>query len=48
MLRKEGWRVLRFWKTQILKSPESCIEEIEKAIKATPKTENDILFPKVV
>ena len=29
-LRKDGWKVLRFWKNDILKNPEKCVEKIEK------------------
>lgn len=29
-LKKEGWIVLRFWKTEILKNKGSCLEKIEK------------------
>lgn len=29
-LRKEGWIILRFWKTEILKNPEQCVKKIAK------------------
>ncbi len=32
-LRSEGWTVLRFWKTDILKSLKKCVEIIESTIK---------------
>jgi len=28
-LKQEGWKVFRFWKTEILKSPDKCIEKME-------------------
>lgn len=31
-LKNEGWRVLRFWKTDILKNRELCLETIEKIL----------------
>ena len=31
-LRKEGWKVLRFWKTGILKDPEKCAQKIIKTL----------------
>lgn len=34
MLRKEGWTVIRLWKTQILKDPSACVDEIEKSIRS--------------
>lgn len=33
VLKEQGWRVLRFWKMEILKSPDKCIKKIEKFIK---------------
>lgn len=33
-LKKEGWQVIRFWKSQILKNPENCVKEIEVVLKA--------------
>lgn len=30
ILRRQGWQVLRFWKTDILKNPEKCIRETEE------------------
>jgi len=33
ILKKQGWKVIRFWKTEILKSPDKCIKKIEKFIK---------------
>lgn len=32
-LKKEGWRVLRFWDTEILKSPEKVIKKLRMEIK---------------
>ena len=32
-LKKMGWKVLRFWGSQIEKSPEKCVAYVEKAIK---------------
>ena len=29
-LKKEGWTVIRLWKTEILKNPEKCVDKIEK------------------
>jgi DNA mismatch endonuclease Vsr len=31
-LRKEGWTVLRFWKTDILKNVDKCVIRIENAL----------------
>lgn len=31
-LKSEGWRVLRFWKTEILKSPDMCIKKITECL----------------
>ena|SRR3990172_9988785 len=31
-LRKGGWKVLRFWKTEILKDPEKCTHKITSAL----------------
>lgn len=31
-LKREGWRVLRFWETEIKKNLQACISEIEKNI----------------
>ena len=40
-LRKQGWKVLRFWETEIIKKPEICLDEIlrhmEKKTKARDK-----------
>ncbi len=33
ILRKEGWRILRFWDTDILKSPEKVTKKLLKEIK---------------
>ncbi|NNN06941.1 MAG: very short patch repair endonuclease [Elusimicrobia bacterium] len=30
-LRKEGWKVLRFWERAVLKSPAQCVDRIRKA-----------------
>jgi len=32
-LRQLGWLVLRFWDTQILKSPEHCAQKVVSAVK---------------
>ena len=32
-LSEEGWKVLRFWGTEIKKQTENCVKEIEKCIK---------------
>lgn len=29
-LRKDGWKVIRFWEHDILKSPAKCVNKIEK------------------
>jgi DNA mismatch endonuclease Vsr len=31
-LRKDGWRVLRFWKSDILKNLKGCIDKIESEL----------------
>ena len=36
-LKKEGWKVLRFWQQQIIKDPQKCLTKIKKALKASPK-----------
>lgn len=33
-LKKEGWQVIRFWKSQILKNPDDCIKKIVVMLKA--------------
>lgn len=33
-LKKEGWRVLRFWQQQIIKDSTKCLTKIKKALKA--------------
>lgn len=33
-LKKEGWRVLRFWKTDILKNSNGCVNRIESYLKS--------------
>jgi len=38
-LAEEGWKVLRFWEHEIMRSPEKCILKIEKAM--TPKQKLD-------
>lgn len=35
VLKKEGWAVLRLWKSEILKNPAMCIKKIETAIDNT-------------
>lgn len=30
LLRKDGWRVLRFWEHEVKNNPEKCIQEIKK------------------
>lgn len=32
ILRKQGWKVFRFWEHQILKHPDRCIERVKKYI----------------
>lgn len=32
-LKNDGWTVLRFWKTEILKSPDKCLEQIDQVLK---------------
>ncbi|MCL2887749.1 MAG: very short patch repair endonuclease [Elusimicrobia bacterium] len=32
LLKKDGWKVLRFWGTQIIKETDKCIKKIEKTI----------------
>lgn len=32
LLKKEGWKVIRFWEHQVLKTPELCISRIRNAI----------------
>ncbi len=32
ILQEQGWRVIRFWETQIIKETDSCIKLIEQAI----------------
>ena len=32
-LKKEGWRVLRFWKTEILRHSDECVEKIASYLK---------------
>ncbi len=29
-LKKQGWEVLRFWKTDIIKNPAKCVNQIEE------------------
>jgi len=31
-LEESGWKVQRFWKTEILKSPDDCAERVEKLL----------------
>lgn len=31
-LKKDGWIVLRFWKSNILKNPDKCVEKISQRI----------------
>jgi DNA mismatch endonuclease (patch repair protein) len=31
-LKLEGWKVLRFWRTEILKDPDKCLNKIEKSL----------------
>ena len=33
-LKREGWKVLRFWDYEVKGSPEICLREIEKAVEA--------------
>lgn len=39
-LKKKGWVILRFWKTEILKKPDKCIRKIEETLSKTKKTAN--------
>lgn len=32
ILRKEGWEVVRLWKSDILKNIDRCVEKVERAI----------------
>jgi DNA mismatch endonuclease (patch repair protein) len=32
-LKKEGWKVLRFWQQQIIKDPQKCLTKIKKTLK---------------
>lgn len=32
-LEKEGWKVLRFWKTEILGNPQKCTNKVKKSIR---------------
>lgn len=34
-LAKEGWKVLRFWKSEIHKEPDKCVERIVRALGET-------------
>ena len=36
-LKKEGWKVLRFWQQQIIKDQEKCLTKIKKTLKLNPK-----------
>ena len=36
-LKKEGWKVLRFWQQQIIKDPQECLIKIKKAMKSSPR-----------
>ncbi len=36
-LKKEGWKVLRFWQQQIIKDPQKCLTKIKKTLKLNPK-----------
>lgn len=29
-LKKSGWKMLRFWKTEILKDPNKCVEKVKE------------------
>src|SRR3989304_441094 len=31
-LRREGWKVSRFWKTEILRNPDKCAQKVAKAL----------------
>lgn len=37
-LTSRGWKVLRFWKTDILKNPSKCVNKIEKYLNSILKT----------
>ena len=37
-LRRDGWRVLRFWEHQIMRYPDRCAERVKEAVK-TGRTE---------
>jgi DNA mismatch endonuclease (patch repair protein) len=36
-LKKEGWRVLRFWQQQIIRDPLKCLTKIKKTLKVSPR-----------
>ncbi len=33
-LKREGWKVLRFWDYEVKRTPEACLQKIEKAVEA--------------
>ena len=33
MLRKQGWKVCRFWEHQILKNPDQCIQKVTEYLR---------------
>ena len=37
LLRKEGWKVLRFWQHQVKKDVEKCLKKIKKVVGASPR-----------
>lgn len=32
LLKKEGWRVIRFWEHEVMKNPQKCINKIEEKL----------------
>lgn len=33
LLRKQGWRVVKFWEHQVLADPESCAAKVERMLR---------------
>jgi len=42
ILKKEGWKVVRFWKADILSKIDECIKKVIKEVTVSPKLINEI------